>query len=155
MKNKIIQEIERSRTQYNRLILIIGPSDSGKTDLLRKIGQETGSSILNVNLELSKLLLDMSKRQRMLNASKTLYDIIKQNCESEDVILLDNSEILFDTELKIDPLKLLQELARNYCIVATWNGIIEDNSLIYGKSGHPEYRKYNADGLIKFTMDKN
>lgn len=154
MKTEIIQAIENCQNLYNRLILIVGSSYTGKTGILHIVGQETGLSILNVNLELAKKLLDMSRKQRMLKSSSILHEIIESNYKKDEVVLLDNTEILFDTELKIDPLKLLQDLARQHCIVATWNGAIENNSLIYGKIGHREYRKYSTEGLIIFTMDK-
>ena len=154
MKTEIIKEIENSKNLYNRLILIIGPFGSGKTTLIRNISEEAGRSILNVNLELSKDLLDMSKKQRMLKASNCLSEIINRNYNEEEVVFLDNTEILFDTELKLDPLRLLQDLARYHCIVATWNGIVDGESLIYAKIGHQEYRKYSRKGLITFTMDK-
>lgn len=155
MKNKIISGIESSRNLYNRLILIVGPPYSGKTPLLREISQEINAKVLNVNLELSQYLIDMSHRERMMNARNALYEIIQNKYAPEDIVLLDNTEILFDTELALDPLRHLQELARQRCIVATWNGIIEDDSLIYGQIGHREYRKYNSGDIITFTLDKH
>ena len=154
MKTKIIKEIENSKNLYNRLILIIGPFGSGKTTLIRTISKEAGPGILNVNLEVSKYLLDMSKKQRMLKASNCLSEIINRNYNEGEVVFLDNTEILFDTELKLDPLRLLQDLARYHCIVATWNGIVDGESLIYAKTGHQEYRKYDTKGLITFTMNQ-
>jgi len=157
MKTEIIKEIENSKNLYNRLILIIGPFGSGKTTLIRNISEEAGRGILNVNLELSKELLDMSKKQRMLKTSNCLSEIINRNYNNYnegEVVFLDNTEILFDTELKLGPLRLLQDLARYHCIVATWNGIVDGESLIYAKIGHQEYRKYDRKGLITFTMNK-
>ncbi|MEA2034482.1 MAG: BREX-3 system P-loop-containing protein BrxF [Euryarchaeota archaeon] len=154
MKTEIIKEIEKSKNLYNRLILITGPFGSGKTTLIRNISNDAGQAILNVNLELSKYLLDLSKKQRMLKASNCLSEIINRNYNEGEVVFLDNIEILFDTELKQDPLRLLQALSRHHCIVATWNGIIDGESLIYAKIGHQEYRKYDRKGLITFTMNQ-
>jgi len=148
MHNKITEEIEKSRNQYYRLVLIAGPSNSGKTVILHNISQKNGFKILNVNLELSGNLLDLSKKERMLNAEDILNKIISDNYSAEDTVLLDNTEILFDTELKMDPMKLLQNLSRNRCIVSTWNGIVNEDSLIYGNPDHAEYRKYNTKDLI-------
>ena len=152
MISEIITEIEKSKNLYSRLILITGSPDSGKTRLLQKVSEETGGKILNVNLELSKYLLNMSKKQRMLKASRCLSDIIDRDYNPDDVVFLDNSEVLFDSELKLDPLKLLQDLARYHCIVATWGGTADGESLIYAKIGHREYRKYNRNDLIVFSM---
>jgi len=58
------------------------------------------------------------------------------------MILLDNTEIIFDVGLKQDPLRLLQGLSRNKTVVAAWNGTIVEDFLIYAAPAHPEYRRY-------------
>jgi hypothetical protein len=148
MNDKIVTKIEKAKNQYYRLILIAGPPDSGKTTILQDISQKTGSEILNVNLELSGNLLDLSKKERMMKAEKILDEIISARYSADDTVLLDNTEILFDIELKTDPLKLLQNLSRNRSIVSTWNGVVSNDLLIYGNPDHAEYRKYNTKDLI-------
>ena len=61
----------------------------------------------------------------------------------EPLVLLDNIEILFDTALKQDPLRLLQGVSRNRTIVAAWNGTLENGYLIYAAPEHPEHRRYS------------
>ncbi len=153
MKTDILRKIEESKSQYYRLILIVGPANSGKTTLLQDIGRETGSEILNVNLELSKSLLELSRKQRIRKVAQCLSDIINNHYQSGDTVLLDNTEILFDVELKQDPLKLLQQLSRDRCVVASWNGKIENDSLVYANSDHREYRTYHTKDLAVFYPD--
>ncbi|MFO7901458.1 MAG: BREX-3 system P-loop-containing protein BrxF, partial [Pirellulaceae bacterium] len=57
-------------------------------------------------------------------------------------VILDNLEILFDTALQMDPLRLLKSVSRKRGIVASWNGTIGGNSLTYAEPDHPEYRLY-------------
>ena len=59
-----------------------------------------------------------------------------------DLVLLDNIELLFDPVFKLDPLRMLQGLSRNTTIVSSWNGVIENNHLVYAVPHHPEYEKY-------------
>lgn len=153
MKTDIIRKIEESKSQYYRLILIVGPANSGKTTLLQDIGREIGSEILNVNLELSKSLLELSHKQRMRKVAQCLSDIINNHYQSGDTVLLDNTEILFDVELKQDPLKLLQQLSRDRCVITSWNGKIENDSLVYADSDHREYRTYHTKDLTVFYPD--
>jgi len=61
--------------------------------------------------------------------------------------------ILFDKELKQDPLRLLQRIARNRCVVASWNGSAKDGKLIYAESGHPEHRVYESTDILIVGMD--
>jgi hypothetical protein len=55
-------------------------------------------------------------------------------------VLLDNLELLFDISLKLDPLRCLQDLARDKTIVAAWNGTVTAGHLTYATPDHPEYR---------------
>lgn len=153
MKTKIIEEIERSINNYNRLILIVGQYNSGKTSLIREIGKDLNLDVINVNLELSRNLLDMSKKERMIQAQSVFNSIIEKNIIKDSVVLLDNIEILFDYELKIDPLKVLKDLSKYYCVVATFSGKLDNNSIIYSQTGHREYRKYQSNELITYSMD--
>jgi len=59
------------------------------------------------------------------------------------LILLDNLEILFDKDLKQDPLMLLQGASRNITIIASWNGLWTQRRLTFAIPGHPEYRIYD------------
>jgi hypothetical protein len=69
-------------------------------------------------------------------------------------MLLDNIEVLFDTMLKIDPLRLLENLSRSRTIIATWPGQLVDNRLVYAEPWHPEYRTYNQFDARIFCLSK-
>jgi hypothetical protein len=64
-----------------------------------------GAPLINVNLELSRRMLDLTERQRELRLPRLLMEIV--NDAAGDVVLLDNIEILLDVSLKQDPLRLL------------------------------------------------
>ena len=53
--------------------------------------------------------------------------------EGSEVVLLDNIELLFATELAQDPLRLLQSLSRNRTIVAAWPGNFDGGALTYAE----------------------
>jgi hypothetical protein len=63
-------------------------------------------------------------------------------------VLLDNLEILFDVSLKLDPLRCLQDLARDTTIVAAWDGTVTAGYLTYATPDHPEYRRYALEDLV-------
>ena len=153
MITDIQRKIEALAGEYHRLILIAGSSGSGKTTLLRHLGEETGTEILNVNLECSKALLELTRKQRMHKGAMLLEGIIASRYATNETVFLDNTEILFDTDLKIDPLRLLQQLSRERCIVATWNGTVENEALTYARPDHQEYRTYDTHGLTVFRPD--
>jgi hypothetical protein len=77
---------------------------------------------------------------------RLLLDIVGD--EKSEIILLDNLEIIFDVELKQDPLRLLQGLSRNKTVVASWSGNIVDRYLTYANPAHPEYRRYPIRDIL-------
>jgi hypothetical protein len=131
---------------YHRLILVVAPSGAGKTAALREIAGQTNGRYINVNLELSRRLLDLPQRQWSIQAPRLLEDIV--HGDHEQVILLDNIELLFDVALQIHPLRCLQTLARHRTIVTAWNGTVTNGLLTYAAPGHPEYCRYPLANLL-------
>ena len=146
LTDDLIDLIGHARNLYHRLILVVGGTDKGKTRALRNIEEHTGAPLINVNLELSQRLLELTERQRPLRVRVLLDRIVAEpDCE---IVVLDNTEILFDVTLQQDPLRLLQEVSRSRTVVVAWNGSIEGGHLHYAVPGHPEHRSYPADGLL-------
>jgi hypothetical protein len=69
--------IEEVDGLYHRLVLLVAPHANGKTDALREVAARTGVPLINVNLELSRRLLDLTQRQRAVQASSILSRITK------------------------------------------------------------------------------
>lgn len=140
----ILDGIAGAPNLYHRLILVAGPGGSGKTAALQAVAQHTGAPVVNLNLELSRRLLDLSARQRALAVPRLLDDVIGRG---RSPVLLDNTELLFEPALHLDPLTLLQVASRNRTLVAAWNGALDGGLLTCAEPGHPEYRRYERDGL--------
>ena len=104
--------------------------------------ERTGARLVNVNLELSRRLLELTERERALRLRDLLDEVVGRN---EPLVLLDNIELLFDASFEQDPRRLLQGVSRNRTIVATWNGTLENGYLSYAAPEHPEYRRYSRD----------
>lgn len=138
----VIEKIEQAAQLYYRLVLVVGRAGAGKTSRLREVSARTQAPLINVNLELSRRMLDLTERQRMIYSSRILSEIVDEVAANTDTVLLDNIEVLFDISLKQDPLRLLQGISRNRTVVAAWNGSIVEEHLIYATPDHPEYRRY-------------
>jgi ABC-type lipoprotein export system ATPase subunit len=146
----VIDKIAIAHELYHRLIFVVGPAGSGKTQVLRGVSERTSGSLVNVNLKLSQGLLDLSERRRALQAPRILSDIIVR--APNEPILLDNIEILFDVHLQLDPLKLLQKESRNKTIVAAWNGSVSGGELRYAEPWHSEYRHYPIGDFLFVSL---
>jgi len=147
VRSTIKEAISNAPAMYSRLILLVGSSGSGKTQVLREISEEYKQDVLNVNLAMAKILMELPIQRRESRAQRIFYDVIKDFLNDKDpqtaIILLDNLEILFDKDLKLDPLILLQGVSRNLTMVASWNGSWINKRLTFAVSGHPEYRFYD------------
>lgn len=151
LAEQILARIPDAGGLYNRLLLVVAPSGEGKTPALREVAANAGYPLVNLNLELSRRLLELTERQRCLQVSGLIDEILQ--AQPGDVILLDNIEILFDVRLKQDPLRCLQGLSRNRTVVAAWNGTCAAGDgrqpmLTYAEPDHPEYRRYPAADLL-------
>jgi len=138
--DQVMQQLEQAVGLYYRLILVVAPRGAGKTMALQEVAARTGALVMNVNLALSQRMLELTERQRSLRVPRLLEEIAGQT--DREIVVLDNLEILFDVALKLDPLRLLQGLARHRTVVAAWNGSIEGDYMTYAVPGHPEYRRY-------------
>ena len=140
LADRIIQRIGQATELYHRLVMLVAPAGAGKTSALQDVHERTKAPLVNVNLELSRRMLDLTERQRALQLPRLLAEIV--GASAADVILLDNIEVLFDVLLKQDPLRLLQGLSRNKTVVAAWGGSIDGEHMVYATPDHPEYRRY-------------
>ncbi|WP_395624280.1 BREX-3 system P-loop-containing protein BrxF [Sphingomonas daechungensis] len=150
--NRIKQSIGQAEGLYHRLVLLVGQSGSGKTAALRALADELGASVINVNLALSARLIELTERQRTLRLSALFGGVVE---EAGTVALLDNIEILFDHGLRQDPLRLLQSVSRNRCVVASWNGAVTGSKLTYATIGHPEYRSYETTDTMIVNVNES
>ncbi len=146
LAQRALRLIEQAGDLYYRLILLVALPGSGKTAALLEMARHPGGHYLNVNLELSSRLLELSERQRGMAVPRLLDEAL--GSDPGGLWLLDNCEILFDVSLKVDPLRLLQKLSRDRTLVVAWNGTVEDGYLTYAGPGHPEHRRYPTRDLV-------
>ncbi len=151
LSDKIMRKVKQLDELYHRLMLVVAPSFTGKTTTLLDVVDRTGAPLINVNLELSRLMLDLTQRQRALQLPRLLREIVDK--DEGKMTLLDNIELLFDVGLKQDPLRLLQGLSRNKTVVASWNGAIIDGFLTYAEPAHPEFNRYPVHDFMITSPD--
>lgn len=151
MADRIVQNLQHATELYHRLILVVAPSGGGKTTALQDVAKRIDAPLINVNLELSKRMLDLTEKQRTLKLLRLMEEIVAE--PASDVVILDNLELLFDVSLKQDPLRLLKGISRNRTVIASWNGSIDNRRLIYAAPEHPEYRNYMIQDFL--VVDRN
>ena len=60
LADRVIQAIDKSTELYYRLVILVGLTSSGKTAALQDVHERTAAPLVNVNLELSRRMLDLT-----------------------------------------------------------------------------------------------
>lgn len=147
----MLSELERLLAEIgdlnSKLVLVVGSSRSGKTQLLKQLGAKLDIEPLNVGLELGRRLAATQNSERGFLAAELLREIADKE-RTEDPLLLDNLELLFEPGLQFNPLDLVRRLAHSKRVVAVWPGELRGDRLVYADMSHPEHRDYSRDGVV-------
>jgi chromosomal replication initiation ATPase DnaA len=149
----LLEAIRQAAGQYYRLVILAGLPGSGKTAALQAVAQQNGYGYVNVNMELSKRLLELTRSQRSRQVERLFKEVIAS--VPGDVVLLDNLEVLFDPTLEVETLRLLQVSSRNRTVVASWNGTCKDGTLIYAEPGHLEFVQFKQTEAVVVTAGES
>jgi len=148
---QLLQTARELKLASNKLLVIAGTTGSGKTDAVRKVSAQLGWPVINVGKDVSERLLSLTVRQRRLKAEEVVADALDASGRRE--LCLDNTEVLFDSALALNPVNLLLNLSRNRVLVVAWNGRLENGSLVYAYPEHPEHFIGPANGFPVVTVD--
>lgn len=143
---EVLALLDPAAELYHRLILVVGRGRSGKTTVLRTVATATSGTLINAGLAMSKELLAYAPRQAPLKTPELLAALVGN--ATQGPVLLDNTDILFDKLLAVDPLVLLQRAARSQTIVVAWRGCVERGMLRYALQDHRDSRSYPAHDLL-------
>lgn len=147
----MLEKIERLLCEINdtssKLILLVGSGRSGKTRMLCQLASKLGTERLNLGLELGRKMAVLPKNKRGFSAGELLREMADKE-RTEDPLLLDNLELLFEPGLQINPLDLVRRLAHAKRVVAVWPGELRGDRLVYADMSHSEHRDYSRDGVV-------
>lgn len=151
MLEKLERLVAESGELNSKLVLLVGRGRSGKTKLLRALGDSLHVEPMNVGLVLGRRLAATPNNKRGFSAGELLREIA-DTVRSDDPLLLDNLELLFEKGLQINPLDIVKRLAHSRRVVAVWPGELRGDRLTYAGMSHPEKRDYGRDGALVFEI---
>ena len=85
LADQVVRKVKQAGEQSYRLILVVAPAGAGKTTTLKDVQERVGAPLVNVNVGLSRRMLDLTERQRALQLPQLLRGIIK---DAEGVVVL-------------------------------------------------------------------
>lgn len=142
--------INLTASRYYKIVLIVGRSGSGKTNLLKKICEQMQIHLINLGFCLSQKLLPLTLHERKLKAADIIADILDD--QEPQHLAVDNTEVIFDPSLMLNPLGLLQSLSRTRLLIWSWNGEVEDGHVTYSYRGHPEHQRIPTSEITLITL---
>ncbi|MEM5493386.1 BREX-3 system P-loop-containing protein BrxF [Hoeflea sp. AS16] len=151
MIEKLNGLVEDISTLNSKLVLLIGPPRSGKSNLLVQLAAHRKMRVLSLGATLGRELLTTPSTRRHLQAAD-IFKELADDFASHGLLLIDNIELLFDKTLQVSPLDLLKRHAHARRVVAVWPGDLRESRLSYATTGHPEHQDYGIDGLVPFKI---
>lgn len=149
----LFDEVLHKIQEHPTLVLLVGNKETNSL-ILKKIKEHLHSAILiNLGHSLSQKLLH-NQIEITQNTQNFFADLLKNI--DEKFILLDNTDMLFDSNLKFDPLSIFKKIASQKNLIAVWNGTYDQDQLTFAKQGHSEYRHFtihNNEVLIILSKE--
>ena len=114
VENKNINDVEfkmmfskEAENDYNLMIVV------GNNSIKKRILKIQEYIKINLNFELSRILINSTKNE-VMDPVSLIEKIIEKKGEK---IFLTDINVLFDSNLKWDPLKILKKLSEKYCLL--------------------------------------
>lgn len=120
-----------------KLVLVVIPGDSRREIEAEILNNSIG--FVNLSKELARKLVSLSIRERVMRLEAEV-DKIANDCGSS--VWLTKLDVLFESALDNDPMRLLKGIAKSKTVVAIWPGEITETSVVYSKPGKPDYKTY-------------
>jgi hypothetical protein len=130
-----VKKISDVENRYFKILLVASTSGSGKT-ILKKFAQELQCSIINLNYEISKKMINVPREEWGNHIDSVINELLP---DSDQPAVIDHIEILFSPEFQADPLQILKRLSRMRVVIASWPGSFSNGQLIHGSMNDEEY----------------
>lgn len=135
-QNALADAITVMSRSSNKLVIVLrDKTDVDTAKAIESFSRKNKIERVNLGLQLSRYLFE--------NDINTVNDYLSRELNTGNALIVDNAEILFDSEISINAFKLFKNLARHQVLIVVTEGCIEsDGKFIYGSSSNKDYNQY-------------
>lgn len=140
--DKLQEALRIVASDRHKLVILLGDFAAGKTALLKQLAVELPAEYVNLNLELTELLLAHPRRDYADGV--TAHRLIDEACDAHSsdghTLLIDNVEILMSPELgKLNPVDTFKRIARQRPVVLALPGQRQGEVAEYSTLGREDH----------------
>lgn len=143
--------LARARSDHFKLVWLAGGTDAERSALLRALAEIEDGVFVEVGKYLSAALIEIPTPLRTASVEECFAACLGGS--SCTVTCLNHLEILFDPNLRINPVTLVKSASRHTLIVAAWPGLAKDGEITFGSPDHPAYMepsKQDLEAVVHF-----
>jgi hypothetical protein len=144
-------DLVRARGEHFRLVWLAGGTDAERSAVLSCIADAEDGVYVELGKKLSEALIEVPAPLRTASVEECFTSCL--GGFSYPVTCLNHLEILFDPNLRINPVMLIKSASRHALIVAAWPGFTKDGQLTFGSPDHPAFMepsKQDLESLVHF-----
>jgi hypothetical protein len=128
-----LQEVQRAGSG-----LVLAVSSGVESEYFAALAGALALPYLNLREQLSRHLLDVPVVRR----SRWVATEFNGLFDSYSAMAVGRLGLLHLPELRLDPLRALESVARSRVVLAEWTGHTDSSSLVYSKPGNREYQRW-------------
>jgi len=102
-----MRKVKQLDDLYHRLMLVVAPSGAGKTTAFLDVRERTGAPLVNVNLEISRLMLDLTQRKLTDLKKEFLKLYLSLHTKARLGVNEDKRKAALTTDARLETLKKL------------------------------------------------
>lgn len=147
---RLLPLLDLARSHVEQLLVVGGGSWQARSGVLQATAAAYGLGYIAIGRPFAQTLLGQPPRERAMAAMELLANLGTPNGSG---LALDHIEILFDPELRLDPLRAVQVLSCRQPVLLSWPGQLTPERLSYARPDHPEYHTYLINDLLTYSLE--
>ena len=133
-----IERVSQVKNLPQSMVVIAGASQSGKTQLAKLMAKKEFGIYINLSLFISRhlMVINIDEDTGWTNDLKLS---LLSSLDSDQPLILDNIEAVFQPTLQLNPLNWFLQLAREVPLVVVWPKMVSQGEFIYSMPNRSDY----------------